>query len=754
MKVAHSYNEVDKAGELESGSFRIQASAHAFQILSSGLYSNKVKAVLRELSCNAYDAHVSAGNVDVPFEVKLPNSLDKSFYVKDFGIGLDHEQVMNLYTTYFSSTKGDSDDFVGAFGLGSKSPFSYTDSFTVVANKDGISRIYTAYIGEDGNPVISLLQESEAPADWQNGVSVSFAVSPSDFNKFKDEAEAVFRWFKVKPHVIGATLTYKHREAFIEGSNFRVVEDDSYSSCGYLTMGNVAYPLNNFKPDNHNLRNLINSHLEITVPIGTVAVAASREEVAYDKRTIANLNGIFGKMQDEIRDIVRKKAEVGSTEWEKKTNFHTWLRTAPLWFRNSLGGILDIDPSDPLMALVKDQYGTVPTQKHHILSIFYYRKDKTSRGNTRVLSCQFVNGKAQGGGTSSLAGSGLPYVPSPVFLLGDSKRTKEIARWLVTTGVTESVVLFNKSFKEVTDKDFKEEAEEVISALGDPVVENTSAYVNQVPRKAPVKGGSATKTATLTKARYLAWRDSRPWEADLATHSITDSKGRRFYVDGAGFEMEAPNGKASISSMWRLFGSINNLRAKKFLDMPEGIYFINSRQKKHIENDPNWVNLWDVLKETLQDKAFIAKVKGFNLSTMSSGYYSHGLVEKMLYLLKNEATKWAKVKAHIEGTRLLEYIEKVSGFYDHKMKEEANEWQNFLNYYGQANYSFKAEAEKISKETVITSHEAGDFLFKMYPLAQYIDWNDLLGYQYNDEAIKEVSEYFKTRDTKALESLS
>ena len=60
----------------EIGEFRIRNSAKAFNILSSGLYANKIRAIIRELSCNAVDSHVAAGKADVPFEIHLPNSLD------------------------------------------------------------------------------------------------------------------------------------------------------------------------------------------------------------------------------------------------------------------------------------------------------------------------------------------------------------------------------------------------------------------------------------------------------------------------------------------------------------------------------------------------------------------------------------------------------------------------------------------------------------------------------------------------------
>ena len=113
----------------ETGEFRIRNSAKAFSILSSGLYANKIRAIIRELSCNAVDSHVAAGKADVPFEVHLPTALSPWFSIRDFGTGLSHEQVTKIYTTYFESTKTDSNDFIGALGLGSKSPFSYTNNF-------------------------------------------------------------------------------------------------------------------------------------------------------------------------------------------------------------------------------------------------------------------------------------------------------------------------------------------------------------------------------------------------------------------------------------------------------------------------------------------------------------------------------------------------------------------------------------------------------------------------------------------------
>jgi HSP90 family molecular chaperone len=88
MKLQTNQNTIQRSSDFQSTNYKIEATAKAFSILSDGLYSNKIKAVIRELSTNAYDAHVSAGCPDSPFRVQLPTKLEPVFVVRDFGTGL------------------------------------------------------------------------------------------------------------------------------------------------------------------------------------------------------------------------------------------------------------------------------------------------------------------------------------------------------------------------------------------------------------------------------------------------------------------------------------------------------------------------------------------------------------------------------------------------------------------------------------------------------------------------------------------
>ena len=136
MKLADRTLEIHSSGIKSANQFSISQNAKMYKILSDSLYSDKIMAVIRELSTNAYDAHIAAKNKN-SFKVTLPTQTNPSFKVRDFGTGLSQTDMEELYTTYGASNKNDSNDFVGCLGLGSKSPFAYTKSFSSVSFYNG-----------------------------------------------------------------------------------------------------------------------------------------------------------------------------------------------------------------------------------------------------------------------------------------------------------------------------------------------------------------------------------------------------------------------------------------------------------------------------------------------------------------------------------------------------------------------------------------------------------------------------------------
>ena len=301
----------------EIGEFRIRNSAKAFNILSSGLYANKIRAIIRELSCNAVDSHTAAGKQETPFDVHLPNTIDPTFSIRDYGTGLTHEQVQSIYTTYFESTKTESNAFIGALGLGSKSPFSYTDNFTVTAIKDGKRNVYSAFINGEGVPSI-VLMHSEDSTD-PNGVEVKFAVdSRHDYYKFEEEARYVYTYFKLRPVVSGGDGEFKFRD--VEYKDKNIVPGVHYTSGrgSRAVMGNIAYPID--LPNSEALGELgalLNCGLEMHFDIGELDFQASREGLSYIPQTINAIRTKLEALSAQLAVHLALEADVIDNNWEK-----------------------------------------------------------------------------------------------------------------------------------------------------------------------------------------------------------------------------------------------------------------------------------------------------------------------------------------------------------------------------------------------------------------------------------------------------
>lgn len=323
--------------------FKIKATAKSFRILADGLYANKIRAVLRELSCNAYDSHVAAGKTETPFDVHLPNSLEPYFSIRDYGVGLSDQEVTDIFTTFFESTKTGSNDFVGALGLGSKSPFSYTDSFTVTAIKDGVKGVYTAFINDHGVPSIAMMAQEETtdPA----GVEIRFAVENQyDFSNFCQEAVYVYRTFKHKP-VVSGNSRFKFDDFSYETHDIVPgVHTATNMRNSVAIMGNIGYPIrvpeSNQTLDNQ-LRSLLSCGLVMEFAIGELDFQASREGLSYIPMTVDAIKNKLEQLHDQLAVFVATEADKIENMWErafflmKKSRHDLWRAAVSQYVQNT-----------------------------------------------------------------------------------------------------------------------------------------------------------------------------------------------------------------------------------------------------------------------------------------------------------------------------------------------------------------------------------------------------------------------------------
>lgn len=308
------------SGDMETAKAKIKMSAHMVDLLSSRVYTDKIAAVVRELSCNAHDAQVAAG-INLPIEVHLPTKFEPYFEVKDNGTGLSHEDVMDLYVTYGESTKQDSNDAVGFMGIGSKSPFSYADAFTTTSIFKGVKRVYSIF-KNNGIPEVVLL--SEAKSTEPNGLAVKVSVKEGDFNNFEVTARKIFFYFDKLPKCNKELESY-YEKLDINKDDFFTLPNEYHNRVSCV-MGQVNYSL----PDSRELtelKNLINKTLVLKFNIGDVQPAASREHLSNDERTENIVKDKLRKIIDEYKADVVEEAQKFSDPRSAYSYIHSAFNT-------------------------------------------------------------------------------------------------------------------------------------------------------------------------------------------------------------------------------------------------------------------------------------------------------------------------------------------------------------------------------------------------------------------------------------------
>lgn len=319
----------ESSGILAQNTFGVKAENMAiiFHILRSQIYSDKPRAVVREISTNANDSHIASGKKGLPIQVFLPTHLEPFLKIRDFGNGLTDEEVLNVYTSYGESTKRADTEQNGMLGIGCKSPFCYSDSFIVNSVKNGILTVFNAYL-EPSNEG-KMAQVAKDITTEPDGIEVVIPIRSPDIYEFRSRAMDVYAYFDTLPNITNITVDetkslMETREAptTFQGNGWKYL---GASRPSLVVMGNVAYPLNaNVFTDSdirEEFRTLLEDGLILNLKNGEVEFSASREQLNYSEMTKKAIISKLNAIADEL--IIKCNATFTScqTLWEAKQRF-------------------------------------------------------------------------------------------------------------------------------------------------------------------------------------------------------------------------------------------------------------------------------------------------------------------------------------------------------------------------------------------------------------------------------------------------
>ncbi len=309
----------------ETGEFRVDenALAHIMDVLSK-LYSDPEAAVIREYLTNAYDAQIDAGmkpgNNWKQIEIITPSHFNKSYKIRDFGIGMSVDDLKNIYSRYGKSTKTKSNDVVGMLGLGSKCALAYTNSFTITAIKGGVAAQAIISKNDEGIPVFHIVDTRST--NEPDGVEINIPVK--DRNSFEQKTNDFLKWWQPglvlvngaepKPHDLSKIetrdITYSiNGQDITEPVDIYMVQKALYGSdtTSRIVMGNVAYEVSSERIP-INLREAGFGFVAY-VPMGAVNFPPSREGLFYNTHTKSVVEQISAGLWSKILEAKMKEVE-------------------------------------------------------------------------------------------------------------------------------------------------------------------------------------------------------------------------------------------------------------------------------------------------------------------------------------------------------------------------------------------------------------------------------------------------------------
>jgi hypothetical protein len=321
MKTATVSSPLITSGNIEGSVMGMDAQGVdlATYFLRDKIYSNKILAVVREYACNALDEHKKF-NVDRPVEIGIRKEEgDSVFFCRDFARGLSEDHVRNVFGMYFRSTKSNSNNEIGGFGVGSKAGHCYTDCFFVASHFNGVKSTYTCVLGggENGVPVGNIYKVDECSTN-ESGVEISLVIKRGEESKFNEEIcnlvklsnQRIVFENKVINSVTKPLENLWNKD--LNGFNLRLVKTgDSYfpqNKRGFiLQMGGITYNWDGFT-SHYKIKE--NHALIIDVPIGKLSIPISREKIEStpsNDRVMKQINDSVATLWEEQANSMRDK---------------------------------------------------------------------------------------------------------------------------------------------------------------------------------------------------------------------------------------------------------------------------------------------------------------------------------------------------------------------------------------------------------------------------------------------------------------
>jgi hypothetical protein len=309
------YTQGIESSQVSNMDMDLEGMKQACQIFRDNIYTDKILAVVREWVSNAVDEHLKH-QIKQPVQTGIK---EDRFFVRDFAKGLDDNGIRNVFGKYFRSTKSNSDQPIGGFGVGAKAGHCYQDVFYVTSFHNGTKTVYSCILGGDdsGASIGQVIEMSQEPTN-ESGLLVEVDIVTI---KYSNDKETFLRYARAmannatlaKVQVMddhGRIIKSNSKKLILEkdGIHFYSFGEDSENITDeyIITMGGVKYNTpNSFKEFAFEEYCRPVTAIQIDVPVGFFEVPISRE---FFRETAKFTNGI-AKCEKALTEFINQQKE-------------------------------------------------------------------------------------------------------------------------------------------------------------------------------------------------------------------------------------------------------------------------------------------------------------------------------------------------------------------------------------------------------------------------------------------------------------
>lgn len=307
MIINTKQNEAEFFGDIQENRVGIDAKNIDFiaVLLTSNLYSQPFESFLRETVSNAYDSHKEAGTKEPILMLVEGDIYDElKVSIRDYGVGISPERFDLIYKNIGSSTKRESNDFIGMFGIGRFSVLSCTDVADITSYYNGVKYSYVMYKNNGG---INIDKVGQCSTDLKNGLEVSAKIKGVTQREFRQAIYSLSMFKNLHIECSVNTLSYDCK-TFNERTVNRL---GNILSCNILTdqffkVGNVLYPVNTMQFP------LKTTGIIVELPMGQVDITPNRENLQYTEFTRNTIKEATSKARDTLTELTKDKFENGT----------------------------------------------------------------------------------------------------------------------------------------------------------------------------------------------------------------------------------------------------------------------------------------------------------------------------------------------------------------------------------------------------------------------------------------------------------